>query len=86
LTHYKDHKVLVKRKYLIISDEALIHSSVFFLHRIDSQHRIIVTQINAILEPGNALDRVTFVVAFESGKAAIVYDLLLWLDFNRQWS
>lgn len=71
--------------YLIVPDEALVHPPVLLLDRVDPEHGIVVADVFAVLHPADALDGITLIVALKARRPAVVHDLLLRLDLDRQW-
>ena len=68
--------------YLIVSDEALVHSSILLLDRVDPENGVVVAEVFSVLHPSDALHRIAFVVALEVGGTAVIDHLLFGLDFH----
>lgn len=72
------------RAFLIISNEALIHSFIFLLHALDPKHAIFQSKRLSILEPRDGLDRVALDGASEGRRSSEVDGLRARFDLRVQ--
>jgi len=72
------------RAFLIISDKALVHSLILFLHTLDSQYAIFQSKGLSILEPGDGLDRIALDGASEGRWSSKINSLRTRLDLRSQ--
>lgn len=49
--------------FLIVADEALVHSSVLTSHSVDTEDIVVMVEQNTVFHPADALDWVTFRIA-----------------------